>query len=81
METLNDVVYSAIDREINMSGSYTFTDVRQSALDRERNMSGSFTFTDVRQSALDREIIAIRLTLATSVGLQSTLLRNISHSC
>ena len=53
-----------------MSGSFTFADVRQTALDTERNMSGSFTLTDVRQSALDREIIATRLTLATSVGLQ-----------
>ena len=64
-----------------MSGSFTFADVRQSALDTERNMSGSFTFTDVRQSALDREIIATRLTLATSVGLQPGLLHDVSHNC
>ena len=27
-----------LDREINMSGSFTFTDVRQSALEKEKNI-------------------------------------------
>ena len=35
----------------------------------------------MRQSALDLEIIATRLTLAASVGLQAGLLHDVSHNC